>query len=501
MKTLVSKGVSIGEVYTPEKWANWLIDKGAVYNQWQNGASVCDPTGGEGIFILCLLKRAIKQNGIIDKASLSRLGYVEKSQDSFLRFEQALNSSFGIEIGAVAAFNSDVILNTPDIRFDILIGNPPWSNFGDLPTAYKDTIKDAFVTHNLVPSMRNALLGSSRTDIAALVLNVTLGALLSEGGKALFFLPISLFYGDDAHRGWRKYSSMGRDFSVTSVFEFTTTKVFESIGTSYCAAHFSIDTKIHFPVPIQRESGNSLLRLYARPLRNPSDQWIATDSQEQLEYDINLSVTKRQMPRQGVNTCGANGIFIFCEYPHHLPHEYLYPLVTKETWVDKAPFPHKWILLAYSRETAKPLTWGEICKHEPLKAYLLENRDALMRRKGTLIQSVIKKGIWWSLLGVGPYSFAPFKIIWQAYGKKDFRPMVLASVDEQQWQGNQAMNAFIPCWSKSEAYEIQSKLMNPILETILTALNGGGKCNWAQPGKIKKILSIAEPIYEQQTLF
>ena len=69
---------------------------------------------------------------------------------------------------------------------------------------------------------------------------------------------------------------------------------------------------------------------------------------------------------------------------------------------------------------------------------------------------------------------------------------MLSSVDGQMWQGNQAMHAFIPCWSKEDADRIKNDLENPKILKLLQQLNGAGKCNWAQPGKIKKILSFEE---------
>ena len=41
-----------------------------------------------------------------------------------------------------------------------------------------------------------------------------------------------------------------------------------------------------------------------------------------------------------------------------------------------------------------------------------------------------------------------------------------------------------------EAQRIKTALENPEIPTLLRQLNGAGKCNWAQPGKIKKILEF-----------
>ena len=42
---------------------------------------------------------------------------------------------------------------------DILVGNPPWANFSDLPTAYKEHLKPFFVQEGLVPNRKQILLG------------------------------------------------------------------------------------------------------------------------------------------------------------------------------------------------------------------------------------------------------------------------------------------------------------------------------------------------------
>ena len=63
------------------------------------------------------------------------------------------------------------------------------------------------------------------------------------------------------------------------------------------------------------------------------------------------------------------------------------------------------------------------------------------------------------------------------------------------------MQAFIPCWNKADAERICAALQHPGIPTLLRELNGEGKCNWAQPGKIGKILSLGEPDVDQLRLF
>ena len=490
----------IGQVFTPLKWAEWLINRWNIFDAWLEGAHICDPTAGEGIFPLAMLYIARQKGVPITPERLSRLTLIEIVPSHLERFRENVTREFGVDFPTSQIFCQDVITEAHAGTYDILVGNPPWTNFGDLPTAYKTRIKPFFIQEELVPDRQKTLLGSSRTDIAALVLKVALGRLLKKNGAGYFYIPTSLFFGEGAHSGFRNYSARGslngvdsnRDFAVDAVYEFTSTKVFEGVGTSYCCAKFQIDTRQNFPVSYFTELDEKWIEHKALPFKNPTDPWRVVQNLDDLNTKTKLEIrlSAEQKPRQGVNTCGANSVFIFDHKPSHLPEQFLYPLATKEIWRQNTSSPHKWILLPYDPRTGKPLEWHEIEQWDALKVYLQNAEERLKTRKGTLLRSAINKGNWWALFGVGPYAFAPFKVIWQAYGQSDFTPVVLSSVDGQMWQGNQAMHAFIPCWSECEAQRIKTALENPEIPTLLEQLNGAGKCNWAQPGKIKKILEF-----------
>lgn len=166
--------IEIGEVFTPLYWAEWLIDRWGVYDAWLNGATVCDPTAGNGAFALALLRLARSRNMEIDQKLLSRIMLIELHAKHLSDFKHQVYQDFGLDFPDSQLLACDIITNTPHNRFDILIGNPPWANFTDLPHWYKDELKPHFIAEGLVPDRRMVLLGSSRTDIAALVLKIAL---------------------------------------------------------------------------------------------------------------------------------------------------------------------------------------------------------------------------------------------------------------------------------------------------------------------------------------
>lgn len=255
-----------------------------------------------------------------------------------------------------------------------------------------------------------------------------------------------------------------------------------------------------FPVPYFREDNQGWQENEAPPLKTSSDQWRVTNRTARNEkYSIDIHLAADQQPRQGANTCGANAIFIFSDYPSFIDKEYLFPLATKETWGDRNPTPQKWIFLPYNTTSGRPLGRAAVRRLQGY-AYLESHEKKLRARKGALLNGWMRKGCWWALLGVGPYAFAPYKIIWEAYGKNEFRPIILSHFNGQAWQGNQALHAFVPCWNVTDAERVLEELRNPGIPTLLKELNGGGKCNWAQPGKIKKIVSFDHTAFDQLSL-
>ena len=108
-----------------------------------------------------------------------------------------------------------------------------------------------------------------------------------------------------------------------------------------------------------------------------------------------------------------------------------------------------------------------------------------------MLNALLNRGHWWAMLGVGEYNFFPYKVVWEAYGKTSFNPTVF----EGYWQANQSLQAFIPIKTLTEAQKVQAELSNKQIENYLLSLKMEGTMNWAQPGKIKRIIK-----YEEETL-
>ena len=189
------KKTGIGAVFTPEHWAEWLLERYKITEQWMEGKRVLDPTCGEGFFLKALISDAVKKGKKLTELPLENLFGIEKESEYITTFLKDFKDRFRKPFPEKNIIHADIILDNPSVKTDILVGNPPWQNFVDLPEKYKPCIKQAFIDCNLTGDKRQLLLGASRIDISALVVCKTVSDNLTDNGTACFFLPLGLLFG------------------------------------------------------------------------------------------------------------------------------------------------------------------------------------------------------------------------------------------------------------------------------------------------------------------
>lgn len=497
---LPAKYYRLGNVFTPIDWAIYFIEKYKIFEKWINGASVFDPTMGEGNLLEALIEYGLKNSYTIQNLPVHNLFGCEIDQEYYQSAIKKFSDKYGLDLSA-QLFCSDILeLNIPN-KFDILFGNPPYINFNDIQdTEYKERLKKLFIEYDLVSNRQKTLLGYSRIDLSALILKKVIKHFLKENADAYFFIPMSLLLNDGASEGFRNYKIKDVFFSVKSVYDFKDLKVFNDIQTRCGFIHIKRDEQPKFPIPYYSYSSDiqSFIEAYAQPLFNNNNPLSI-----QYNNDFNclsIQIHKTNNPRQGINTCGANSVFqinpqnlrLFDKENYILynqfiiPAKFVFPLLNSRNFRDKDfETIHKYILLPY-KSNGKVLNADELNEYSGLYDYLYTYKDTLTNRKGVLVQSQIKKGIFWALLGVGEYNFYRYKIVWQSYGKKEFVPYLV----DGKWQGNQSLNAYIPVNDYEYAVSILKALKNQSINDYLQSFQMGGSMNFAQPGRIKKLLHI-----------
>ena len=495
--------LKIGDVFTPLKWAEFAIQKFNIFDQWLAGASVFDPTMGSGNLLEALITYGIKLGYSLRELPTNQLYGNEMNTDYY---NQALNKfleEYGLNMNH-NLLNYDVLNITSQKqkqKFNIIFGNPPWQNFVDLPESYKEQIKPEFFKYDLVNNKKNLLLGGSRIDIAALIIQKSIKDFLAQEGNAYFFMPLSLLLNDGANQNFRRYKIHDTKYALAQVFDFNDSGAFSGVSTRYGLAHFRRDQTAIFPISYERYENEDWRHFLAKPLLNPTDPLsvFKAGTSAPLDNFKPIIAKKESTPRQGINTCGANSVFFFKSYREldditcvvnediQLPRQYVYPLLTSQNFKESYIKPNKWVLLPYS-PNGRPLEPSHLREIPKLWNYLKLHEKHLKARKGILIGNWLKKGYWWALLGVGVYNFTAYKIVWEAYGKKKFYPIMV----QGNWQANQSLQAFVPTQTLEAAEKLLRELKNPVIEDYLLSLKMEGTMNWAQPGKIKKLMQLVQ---------
>jgi len=485
--------LEIGAVFTPTAWGKFAAQKYNILRDWLAGKTIFDPTMGDGALLEALVDFALESGHTLNTLPLINLYGAELNAQYHARAICKFKGKYNIDMSD-RFYNADILTFSP-VKADILFGNPPWQNFADLPPEYKEYAKQFFHKFDLIGSAKELLLGNARMDIAALIIQKTIIENLKDNGRAVFFLPLSILLNAGANKNFRLFTGKGVRYSLSSVYDCDKLHVFEGTATRYGIARFDRDAPQRYPIPWHRHENEAWQKYAASPVPVPGGALLVHDGSQKILPKI--EVPADAAPRQGVNTCGANDIFFFDEYSSVdgemcalnnkliLPKQFIFPLITSKNFSGLS-VPEKWVLLPYNKHTGKALTEEELKKYPSLRDYLEGSKDRLRSRKGAMLRAHIQRGLWWSLLGVGKYSFAKYKIVWEAYGKKKFNPQIF----DGDWQANQSLQACMPCADKSAAEKILGDLRHPSVEEYLLASKMEGTMNWAQPGKISPLLSF-----------
>ena len=500
---LIEESFSVGRVFTPPKWATWCAEKFKVYESWREGSTIFDPTCGQGVFFLSLLSIAEDRRQTVQPNDLSRLFGVEIIPGDKSKFLERVHSRFGLEFPTSNFITMDFMDFGPHQVFDIAAGNPPWVNFSDLPTYYKEKLKVDFLKYGLVKSRKDVLLGASRADLAALIIQKCMRDHIREDGRGFFFIPLSLFFNEDANKHFRPAKGADNVFSVEEMYDFENGYVFNQVNTRNGFVFLKRKKQQAFPVPMYKIGRNDEeTKLYCAPTLGDG-AWMQSHSADGI-CDFNLiSILDNQVPRQGMNTGGLNKVFLLERERTNksvlapiekfsngygvsveISTDFVFPLMNGRLFRGRIPKKERYILCLHDKD-GSPLPFVRIAKLFGVLEYILQYAKEMKNRRGVLIQSQIRKGYFWSLLGVGPYSFSPFKVAWESLGKHSFHAVVV----DGSWQGNQAMHAYIPAYNHTDALRICDDL-NVKVPAYLRLFGMEGTCNWAQPGRIKRLLTV-----------
>jgi hypothetical protein len=365
----------------------------------------------------------------------------------------------------------DTVLAPPEQveerRFKYIIGNPPWINWETLPKNYRDQTRPYWSGYGLYRHRGyEALLGKSKDDFSILLTYVVLDRYLMEGGTLAFLITQSLFKTTGAGQGFRTFALPGgTPVQVVQVEDLSEIKPFPGARNRTALMVLGKGRPTHYPVPYiywkirakearpREESALAAvkrsthrIRLVARPV-NPQDStspWVTASPQALSALDKIIGPSYYRA-REGVNTGGANGVYylqiqgstgidgrvlvanITAGAKRPVPKveaclegELIYPLLRGRDIVKWHGEPGAYILLTHREgEKLQAIPEVEMALNYPNTAqYLRQFAPILKERRTRVVQNLMAKGPYYSIFGIGNYTFAPYKVVWLRIGTK-----------------------------------------------------------------------------------
>jgi hypothetical protein len=466
-----------GEYYTPAWLAERMLEE-VEYSPREH--RLLDPACGSGVFLLAAIRRCreawkSEKSGIeLAREIVGRIAGLDLNPVAVLTARAncllALGDLVGDDPIELPVHLGDSILGTggtssregypektradeqpvpPTMQFDRVVGNPPWISWDDLPDDYREATKPLWRRYGLFTlSAKEARHGGGKKDLSILMLYAVADRYLRRGGRLAMIVPQTLFQTKGAGDGFRRFrlGDDGHWLGVLGVNDLVDALPFSTASNWTATVVLEKGTPTQYPVPYRRWSRGETepSRHYtARPIHpgRPTSPWLlwpadwpgrAEDLIGPSDYEAHL----------GANTGGANGVYWVRVLPDQndsalvtvqnipstgkrsvpqvqweLEPELLYPLVR---WSDVARYravPSAHLLMPQDPATRRGIEETHLRERCPrTHAYLERFREALTDR--TAYRRYQSAAAFYSMYDVGPYTLAPFKVVWRRMDRR-----------------------------------------------------------------------------------
>jgi hypothetical protein len=347
-------------------------------------------------------------------------------------------------------------------QFDYVVGNPPWVNWDSLPPQYRDRTKRLWFEYALFYPFKgmDVILGKGETDISMLMTYVAADRFLKDGGKLAFVITQTVFKTSPA-QGFRRFriGDQGAFLQILHVDDLSEIKPFEGASNRTSVFVLRKGAPTRYPVPytywkkVSKGEGidyDSTLDEVFSQLRRLNFQAIPVNPKDRVTPWLTArpgalggirKVLGRSdyVARVGVHPLGANGVF-WMEVLSQRPGG----LVVVRNITEGQKRKVESITAEIEANLLYPLMRGRdvqrwkaepsanfLCTHEPgwgLKAipeeamqlhyprtfkYLKRHEDVLKRRQSQVIRGLMARGPFYSVFGIGDYTFARHKVVWR----------------------------------------------------------------------------------------
>ena len=356
-------------------------------------------------------------------------------------------------------------------QFDYIVGNPPWINWEHLPDGYRQSIKPVWERYGLFPhGGMDTILGKGKKDISMLMTFTVMDGLLRAGGKLGFIITQSVFKTAGSGQGFRRFripqpNSQFVPLQVLHVDDMVALQPFEGASNRTAVMVLKKGEPTTYPVPYtlwRKKKGvrftydsslaevlSATVRLHfaAEPVdpNDPTSPWL-TAHPHALTAIYKVRGKSDYKAHEGVNTGGANAVYwveIIDRRPDGLvlvrnltqgakrevpevveavEPDLLYPLLRGRDVQRWKAEPSAYILMVQDPEKRRGYSEEWLQENYPRTYGYLKRFEEVLRKRAAFKRyftrkdknnRIVETGPFYSMFDVGPYTFAPWKVVWR----------------------------------------------------------------------------------------
>jgi hypothetical protein len=502
---------ALGEFYTPDWLAGHTLDVAG----WRPEQSLLDPTCGTGTFVLEGLRRRLDATPGAGPAELlaglrgldlNPLAVLAARASLVVSLASRLRTGAPVELPVHLADAMRPAVDVPPA--DLVVGNPPWVKWSNLPPEYAASIRPRCLELGIVAD--SAWVGGTELDLSAVITYQALERYCAPGGTLAFVITGTVF-STGSGQGFRRWQLPGGEpVEVSTVEDFAAVEPFEGVSnhatllvlrrrgrpTSYPVPYvvWTAPRRAYADAAVFRAAG-AATHLVARPVPGTgAGPWLkGTPAQLNAWSRLFGAGEPAYRARKGITT-DANGVFFVRVTPSsavdtvtvandpslgrrdlarasaEIEAGHVFPLLRGK---GVAPFratpdPDHAVLVPQRGMHGEP----DLPSTAPrTHAYLSRFQTALESRSS--YRRFQRGRPWWSLWSTGAYTFAPYKVVWRemsggrfaaAYVGTQHHPVLGERVvvpDHKVY--------FVPLDTEAEAAYLTGLLNAPLVATAVAA--------------------------------
>ena len=519
----------LGEYYTPDWLADHLLD--LLQYHGDTSTRLLDPSCGSGTFLIKAIRRirARHENhgnprdlcraitaGVVG-FDLNPSAVLAARANYLIAIRDLVLESGPIEI---PVYLCDSILD--DVpragRFDLVVGNPPWIAWDNLPDDYRQATKPLWQAYGLFSlSGTDARHGGGKKDLSSLMLAASADRWLGDGGRLAMVITQTIFQSKGAGDGFRRFrlGPEGRPLGVLRVDDMVAIKPFKDAANWTSTILLEKGTATKYPVDYVKwlpgQGGFSQQECLAEPIdpRAPSSPWLVCPKNESAADLRRMVGPSDYTAHLGANSGGANGVYWLEVLGSSddgvmvrnltakgkravesvrtvIEPDLLYPLVR---WGDVSRFaarPSAHILLAQDVDTRSGVDESLMRQQYP-KTYAYLSRFADMLLSRSAYRKYQGRRPFYSMYNVGRYTISPLKVVWRRMDRRINAAVLEPYVDPVLGTRPvipQETCVLIDCQSAAEAHYICAVLNSSPVNTLITAHSVDGGKGFGTPGML-----------------